>query len=104
MASGIFTFVAATILTSVLITFEAPTLINSPVSRTLSSRTCVCNGNSATSSKKIVPPFATSKYPFRESFAPVKDPFSCPNNSESIVPSGIAPQFTAIKVPCFRVE
>ncbi len=28
--------------------------------------------------------------------APVKDPFSCPKSSESIVPSGIAPQFTAM--------
>lgn len=31
---------------------------------------------------------ATSKYPFRSASAPVNEPFSCPNNSESIVPSG----------------
>ena len=28
-------------------------------------------------------------------------PFSCPNSSESIVPSGIAPQFTAMYLLCF---
>lgn len=31
-------------------------------------------------------------------------PFSCPNNSESIVPSGMAPQFTAIYLLCLRAE
>ena len=58
-------------------------------------------GSSPTSSKKIVPPSATSKYPFLELAAPVKAPFSCPNNSESMVPSGIAPQLTAIYLLCF---
>ena len=73
---------------------DLPNLIN---------RACVDCGNSATSSKKMVPPFATSKYPLRASCAPVNEPFSCPNNSESIVPSGIAPQFTAMNEPCLRV-
>ena len=34
----------------------------------------------------------------------MKAPFSCPKSSESIVPSGIAPQFTAIYLPCFRLD
>ena len=33
---------------------------------------------------------------------PMKAPFTCPNNSESIVPSGIAPQFTAMYLLCLR--
>ena len=36
--------------------------------------------------------------------APVKDPFSCPKSSESIVPSGIAPQFTAMYFLCFLAQ
>ena len=55
------TLVAATILTFVFSTFEDPTLINSPLSKTLKSLTCVASGSSPTSSKKIVPPSATSK-------------------------------------------
>ena len=61
MAEIIFSFVAATTLTLVLITFDAPTLMNSPVSSTRNNLTWVCIGNSATSSKNIVPPSATSK-------------------------------------------
>lgn len=36
--------------------------------------------------------------------APVNEPFSCPKSSESIVPSGIAPQLTAIYLECLRDE
>jgi len=36
----------------------------------------VVKGNSPTSSKNIVPPSATSKYPFLVEVAPVKAPFS----------------------------
>jgi len=61
----------------------------------------VVSGNSPTSSRKMVPPSATSKYPERVWVAPVKAPFSWPNSSLSIVPSGIAPQFTAMYLPCF---
>ena len=43
-----------------------------------------------------MPPSASSKYPLRASTAPVKEPFSWPNSSESIVPSGIAAQLTGI--------
>ena len=96
--------VAATILTFVFCGLEEPTFINSPFSNTRNKRTCVVSGNSPTSSKKIVPPSATSKYPFRSCIAPVKEPFSCPKSSLSIVPSGIAPQFTAIYLACFLCD
>lgn len=52
----------------------------------------------------MVPPLTASKYPFLLSTAPVKLPFSCPKSSLSIVPSGIAPQLTAIKGLCFLVD
>ena len=104
MAFSIFRFVAATILTLVFWTFDDPTLINSPFSKTLKSLTWVVRGSSPTSSRNIVPPSATSKYPDRVDVAPVKAPFSCPKSSESIVPSGIAPQFTAINLLCFLCE
>ena len=96
--------VAAITLTSDFCTFEEPTLINSPVSKTRNKRACVPKGSSPISSKNIVPPLTVSKYPFLLSTAPVKEPFSCPNNSESIVPSGMAPQFTAIKGLCFLAD
>ena len=32
----------------------------------------------------------------------MKAPFSCPNNSESMVPSGMAPQLMAIILLCLR--
>ena len=56
-----FTLVAATILTSVFSALDEPTLMNSPVSKTRNKRTCVANGSSPTSSRKMVPPSATSK-------------------------------------------
>ena len=45
------------------------------------------------SSRKSVPPFAFSKSPFR-SKAPVKLPFTVPNNVLSIKVGGMAEQFT----------
>ena len=84
------------ILTSIFCALDDPTLIISLFSKTLNNLACEAIGNSPISSKNIVPPFAASKYPFLLSCAPVNDPFSCPKSSESIVPSGIAPQFTAI--------
>ena len=88
--------------TSVFCTFDEPTLIYSPLSSTRNKRAWVDKGNSPTSSKKIVPPSASAKYPLRSLIAPVKAPFSWPKSSESMVPSGIAPQFTAIYCPCLR--
>jgi hypothetical protein len=43
------------------------------------------------------PPLACSKTPERARTAPVKAPFSCPNNSDSSRFSGIAPQLTGMK-------
>ena len=47
-----------------------------PASSTRNSRAWVPSGISPISSRKMVPPFTVSKYPFLESTAPVKDPFS----------------------------
>ena len=55
---------AAITRTSVFNTFDEPTLMNSPLSNTRNKRACVAKGISATSSKKIVPPFASSNNPF----------------------------------------
>ena len=88
----------------VFCTVEEPTFMNSPLSSTRSRRAWVVSGSSATSSRNIVPPSASSKYPLRDDTAPVNAPFSWPNNSESIVPSGMAPQFTAIYLECLRGE
>ena len=98
------TLVAATTRMLVFCTSEEPTLRYSPVSSTRSNRACVVSGSSATSSRKMVPPFASSKYPLREVTAPVNAPFSWPNSSESMVPSGIAPQLTAMYLACLRGE
>src|SRR5712691_10736603 len=59
---------------------------------------------SVISSRKIVPPSASSKKPAFRSCAPVKAPFSCPNSSLSMSVSGIAEQFTATKGPLARSE
>jgi hypothetical protein len=61
---------------------------------TRSSLTWVAGVVSPTSSKKIVPPLATSKSPALFEIAPVNDPFMCPNNSLSSNGSGKALQFT----------
>jgi hypothetical protein len=48
-------------------------------------------------SKNTVPPTAASRWPIRDSAAPVKAPFTWPNSSLCTKPSGIAPQFTTTK-------
>lgn len=55
----------------------------SRASRARSNLGCKSIGNSPTSSRKSVPPDASSKAPTRRSTAPVNEPFSCPNNSLS---------------------
>ena len=52
-------------------------------------------GSSPTSSRKIVPPSASSKRPIRFSVAPVNAPFSWPKSSLSRTPSPKALQLTA---------
>ncbi len=49
------------------------------------------------SSRKSVPPSASSKRPLRVATAPVNAPFSWPNSSLSSSSAGIAPQLTATK-------
>ena len=93
--------VAAITLTSVFSTLDEPTLRYSPFCSTLNSRACVSFGSSPISSRNNVPPLASSKYPFLSPMAPVNAPFSCPNNSALMVPSGMAPQFTARYFPVF---
>ena len=50
---------------------------------------------SPTSSRKIVPPSASSNRPLRSAVAPVKAPRAWPNSSDSSSVSGRAPQFWA---------
>ncbi len=52
------------------------------------------NAISLTSSSSSVPPLASSNLPMRLATAPVKAPFSWPNNSLSSRFSGIAAQLT----------
>ena len=73
----------------------SPRRLISPVSSTRNNLACIDNGNSPISSRKMVPPSATSKSPVRAVSAPVNAPRQCPNNSLSIRFSGSAPQFTA---------
>ncbi len=61
-------------------------------------------GISPISSRKSVPPWASSKTPLRSEIAPVKAPRTCPNSSLSTRFSGMAPQSTATKGPSARGE
>jgi len=58
----------------------------------------------AISSRKSVPPSATSNFPFRRALAPVKAPGSWPKSSEEVSSFGIAPVFTGTKGPSRRSE
>ncbi len=59
-------------------------------------------GSSLTSSRKMVPPEANSKRPFRSRVAPVKAPLQAPNSSASTSSRGMAPQLTATNGPPAR--
>src|SRR5207247_479316 len=61
-------------------------------SRTRSSLVCNASDNSPISSRKTVPPSASSINPGLSAMAPVKAPRTCPNSSLSIMPSGIVVQ------------
>ena len=82
--------------TSTAMAVVPPTRMNSRSSSTRRSLTCVDGGISPISSRKSVPPSASSNRPSRRSAAPVKAPFSWPNNSLSSSVSGSAPTFTAM--------
>ena len=53
------------------------------------------------SSRNKDPPLDCSNLPFRSLSAPVKEPFSWPNNSDSNNSDGIAAQLTVTKGPFF---
>ena len=59
---------------------------------------------SATSSRKSVPPSASSKQPAFSFRLPVKAPFSWPKSSFSRMSLGKAAQFTATKGPSDRSD
>ena len=61
---------------------------------TRSSFTCIDIGTSSMSSRKIVPPWASSNRPGRSLMAPVNAPRSCPNSSDSISVSERIAQLT----------
>jgi hypothetical protein len=65
---------------------------------------CAARGSSPISSRKMVPPAASSNLPGRRSVAPVNDPFSCPNSSDSMSVSGMAAQLTATSARSRRGE
>ena len=89
--------VAATILASIFMDSLLPTRIILPSSITLNSFAWVESGISPISSRNKVPLFAYSNLPFLWYKAPVKAPFSCPNNSLSRRVSEIAAEFRATK-------
>ena len=80
--------------TSTLMVRADPSRSTSPSCRTRSTLAWVLALMSPTSSRKIVPRSACSNLPTCFSVAPVNDPFSWPNSSDSISSSGIAAQFT----------
>ena len=90
-------FVAARMRTFTRISFCPPTRWNSCCSSTRRSFVCVWGGISPISSRKIVPPWASSNSPLRESIAPVNAPFSWPKSSLSRSVSERAATLTGIK-------
>jgi hypothetical protein len=81
---------------------SAPTRRTRFVSSTRSSRACISSGISVISSSSSVPLFARSNTPACMRDAPVKLPFSKPNNSASIKVGGMAPQLIATNGPPAR--
>ena len=97
IASSRFLLVAAITRTSTLIVRAEPSRSTSCSCSTRSTLACVFGLMSPTSSRKIVPRSACSNLPICFSVAPVNEPFSWPNSSDSISSSGIAAQFTCTK-------
>ena len=76
-----------------------PTRSISPSCSTRSSFTWRSSGRSPISSRKMVPPSASSKRPIFRAMAPVKAPFSWPKSSLSTSDGEIAPQLTVTSDP-----
>ena len=68
------------------------------------SLACSRTSISETSSSSSVPPLASSNLPMRRPTAPVKEPFSWPNNSDSSRFSGMAAQLTVMNGFLARCE
>jgi len=99
MADGKSLLVAEMTLISTLIVVEPPTRSNCLSWIALNNLTCNSGLISPISSRKIVPWSASSNRPILERWAPVKAPFSCPNNSLSRSSPGIAPQLITTMGP-----
>src|SRR5205809_665762 len=102
MSSSKSRLVAATTRTSTGIASVPPTGIASRSCSTRSSFTCVAGDISPISSRKNVPPRAAANSPCLSRTAPVNDPFTWPNNSDSSRLSGRAPQFSEKNPPSAR--
>ncbi|PYO75379.1 MAG: hypothetical protein DMD67_11730 [Gemmatimonadetes bacterium] len=96
--------VAATTRTSTGIASVPPTGIASRSCSTRSSFTCVAGDISPISSRKNVPPRAAANRPCLSRTAPVNDPFTWPNSSDSSRLSGSAPQLSEKNPPSDRAE
>ena len=89
---------AATIRTSMRVGRVPPSRSTCPSCSTRSSLGCNSSGSSPISSRKTVPPLASSKRPACAVSAPVKAPRSWPKSSLSISDPGSAPQSTTTKL------
>src|SRR6266545_4226964 len=90
--------------TSTRIVSLPPTRSKACSSRTRRTLACVLRLMSPISSRKSVPPSASSNLPRRRATAPVKAPRSWPKSSDSISSSGTAAQLTSTKGPSARVD
>ncbi len=79
-----------------------PTLTISRSPRARRSLTWASGDSSPTSSRKIVPDWASSNFPIFSALASVKAPLVWPKNSDSISSLGMAPQFTTTNGPFCR--
>src|SRR6266478_6064000 len=99
MSSSRLRLVAATTRTSTGMASVPPTGIASRSCNTRSSLTWVAGDISPISSRKNVPPRAAANSPCLSRTAPVNDPFTWPNSSDSSRLSGSAPQLSEKNPP-----
>src|ERR1035437_9739672 len=96
--------VAARMRTSTRREREEPTRSNSPSCSTRRSFACCASERFAISSRKSVPPSASSKRPTRSVFASVNAPLVWPKSSLSNTPSESPPRFTVTIARAARGE
>ena len=102
IASWRSSLVAATILTLARFSLLPPIGMYVPSCKTRSSMAWTSRDKIPISSRKSVPPFATSKYPSLLASAPVNVPFMCPKKRVGASSLGMTPQFTATNGISFR--